>query len=311
MTEETKNQISNNLAMLNQYSTQQVIDQKSMINTLMTDAMQEGVHYGKIPGCGDKKSMFKAGAEEIGVLFRLAPEYQIKVTDLRNDHREYEILCTLRHITSGSTIGQGVGSGSTMESKFRFRKAGRVCPECGSEDTIIAGKVEYGGGWLCYVKKGGCGAKFQSGDKAIEDQKLGRVEYDNPADYYNTVLKMAKKRAHIDAILTATAASHLFEQDLEDMAENGVAPTEEQKKPSKAETMVKANQKSTSQTDAVKLDITDELNKILLCQSIAELNRVYDAAFETAKVAKDTLAMAELNKARNSRKREMEENVNG
>jgi hypothetical protein len=45
------------------------------------------------------------------------------------------------------------------------------------------------------------------------------VEHDNPADYYNTVLKMAKKRAHVDAILTATAASDIFTQDVEDMPE--------------------------------------------------------------------------------------------
>ena len=46
-----------------------------------------------------------------------------------------------------------------------------------------------------------------------------KVEHDNPADYYNTVLKMAKKRAHVDAVLTATAASDIFTQDVEDMPE--------------------------------------------------------------------------------------------
>jgi len=34
------------------------------------------------------------------------------------------------------------------------------CPTCHKENTIIKGKPEYGGGWLCYSKKGGCGAKF-------------------------------------------------------------------------------------------------------------------------------------------------------
>lgn len=33
----------------------------------------------------------------------------------------------------------------------------------------------------------------------------------------NTVLKMAKKRAYVDAILTASKASYLFTQDLEDL----------------------------------------------------------------------------------------------
>lgn len=37
-----------------------------------------------------------------------------------------------------------------------------------------------------------------------------------PVDVYNTVLKMAKKRSHVDAILTATAASDIFTQDIED-----------------------------------------------------------------------------------------------
>ena len=32
-----------------------------------------------------------------------------------------------------------------------------------------------------------------------------KVETDNPAECYNTVLKMAKKRALVDAVLTTTA----------------------------------------------------------------------------------------------------------
>jgi len=39
-----------------------------------------------------------------------------------------------------------------------------VCPECG-QNSIIKGKKEYGGGYVCFSKKGGCGAKF----KALED----------------------------------------------------------------------------------------------------------------------------------------------
>ena len=36
-----------------------------------------------------------------------------------------------------------------------------LCPKCGCL-TIIEGKPEYGGGWLCWKNKGGCGAKFTS-----------------------------------------------------------------------------------------------------------------------------------------------------
>ncbi len=55
---------------------------------------------------------------------------------------------------------------------------------------------------------------------------MGRIEYDNPADYYNTCLKMAKKRALIDGTLNATGASHIFTQDVEDMEEEIIQDAE-------------------------------------------------------------------------------------
>jgi hypothetical protein len=40
------------------------------------------------------------------------------------------------------------------------------CPNCG-KDAIIKGREEYGGGWLCYKKNGGCGAKFTTDPATI------------------------------------------------------------------------------------------------------------------------------------------------
>ena len=34
------------------------------------------------------------------------------------------------------------------------------CPSCGKSGSIIKSKNEYGGGWVCFIKKKGCGAKF-------------------------------------------------------------------------------------------------------------------------------------------------------
>jgi hypothetical protein len=47
-----------------------------------------------------------------------------------------------------------------------------------------------------------------------------KMENPDIADTYNTVLKMAKKRAYIDGILSATAASDIFTQDIEDFPED-------------------------------------------------------------------------------------------
>jgi len=203
-------------------SVESLTAQMVIVKEAMTSVMKKDEHYGVIPGCGKKPSLLKPGAEKLCMMFRLAPEYKVIRRPMENGHVEHEVVCTLRHIQSGLAFGQGVGSCSTMETKYRYRTSDRVCPKCEKEGTVIKGQEQYGGGWICWTKKGGCGAKFNNGDKTIEDQRLERVEYDNPADYYNTVLKMAKKRAQVDAVLTVTAASDMFTQDLEELKANGV-----------------------------------------------------------------------------------------
>ena len=122
-------------------------------------------------------------------------------------------------LTCGAVfVAEGVGSCSSMESKYRWRKGGRVCPACRA-GTIK--RSTFGNkGWYCFAKIGGCGAKFEPEAEEITSQEGdegGRQENPDIADVYNTVLKMAKKRAFVDATLTATAASNIFTQDLEDM----------------------------------------------------------------------------------------------
>ena len=205
-----------NVAQFAEMGLQEVIDRKRKILHVMKAVMVEGDHYGKIPGCGDKPTLFKSGAEVLATTFGLAPTFKITRTDLTNGHREYEIICTLTHIGTGKSMGEGVGTCSTHESKYRWRRGERKCPACG-KSTIIRGKAEFGGGWLCFAKKGGCNSKWKDGAKEIEDQNTDRMENPDPADQYNTVLKMAKKRAQVDATLTAVGASDLLTQDLEDL----------------------------------------------------------------------------------------------
>src|SRR3990172_6710405 len=196
-------------------SVETIKHQIQVIQGVMQGAMVKDTHYGTIPGT-DKPTLLKAGAEKLCLTFRLSPTYVVTKTDLGHDHREYEVRCTLTHIPSQRVFGEGVGVCSTMESKYRWRKAERVCPACG-KSAIIKGKEEYGGGWVCFKKKDGCGAKFGDNDEKITSQQSGRVENQDIADVFNTVLKIAKKRAHVDAVLTATAASDIFAQDLEDL----------------------------------------------------------------------------------------------
>lgn len=186
--------------------------QVNLIQRVLQKVMKPNIHYGKIPGAGDKPTLLKPGAEKICVTFRLSPTYEIEEIEHDNDHLEYRVKCTLTHIPTGQVFGQGVGSCSTLEGKYRFRtgpkeSTGKPVPQEYWKDRdqeLIGGKghttSKIDGKWMICIQ----------GEK---------VEHDNPADYYNTVLKMAKKRAHVDAVLTCTAASDCFTQDIEDMPE--------------------------------------------------------------------------------------------
>lgn len=195
----------------------ELVGQIEKVQDAMRRAMKDGEHYGVIPGT-NKPTLLKPGAEKLCLLFRLAPTYDITRRESDGGHVEYEVVCSLRHIGTENLIASGVGLCSTMENKYRWRKGAHACPHCG-ESSIIKGKEEYGGGWLCWKKKDGCGAKFP--DAAFDLADLKAVENPDLADCYNTVLKMSKKRAHVDATLTATAASDIFTQDLEDMGSQG------------------------------------------------------------------------------------------
>jgi len=187
--------------------------------------MKEGEDYGKIPGI-DKPSLFQPGADKLSELYGLAPTFPDERTIRNVDWSlvpplfDYEVTCVLLSKRTGAVVAEGKGSCSSYEAKYRWRDAKRTCPNC-NQPSIIKGNEKYGGGWVCWAKRGGCGAKFGDGDQAIEGQVIGRIPNEDIADIKNTILKMAQKRAKIAAVLAATRSSGVFTQDVEDMAGNG------------------------------------------------------------------------------------------
>ena len=208
-------------ALRHELAVEEVIAQVQKIQQVMEAVMQENEHYGVIPGT-QKPTLLKPGAEKLCLTFRLDPQYDShELYD--GKHLTVKSKCTLWHIPTSLRMGSGEGSCSTKEEKYAYRQAARLCPACHKE-AIIRGKKEYGGGWLCFKKKDGCGAKFADGDKLIEDQPTGKVPNEQLPDQYNTVLKMADKRALVAAVLNVTAASDLFTQDMEDFADTKKPP---------------------------------------------------------------------------------------
>jgi hypothetical protein len=178
----------------------------------------EGRDFGIVPGT-KKPSLLQPGAQKIALMFQFVPTYSLERIDMVNGHREVHATCTLMQAASGRVVGQGAGSASTMESKHRYRGAGgKACPECGAM-ACVPSKKEFGGGYFCKAGSGGCGKAFKAGSsEAVTLDALPTTKQENadPADQYNTVSKMAQKRAFVAAVLTASAASEIFTQDIED-----------------------------------------------------------------------------------------------
>jgi hypothetical protein len=190
------------------------------LRELKERALTPGEDYDVVPGT-KKLTLLKPGAEKLGMVTMLAPAFHVqRITgdgSKGSPFLTYVVTCRLhRGDTAGPVIAEGVGSCNSNEKKYRYRSAERSCPHCGKVGTVIKGKAEYGGGWLCFAKKGGCGAKFPDDDATIVGQLLGDIEHPDPMDLDNTLLKMAKKRAHVDAVLTGTASSGMFTQDIEE-----------------------------------------------------------------------------------------------
>ena len=249
-----------------------VFSMKATVQDVLKSQMQEDVHYGKIPGTGDKPTLLKSGAEMLRMVFNMSTICEANDVIVDTDdkgHKTYEICMHILN-KDGVKVATGLGTCSTLESKYKYRSqlTDRKVPSeyWESRDKALLGGSQYSpkkvkGAWL------------------ISE----RVEHDNPADYYNTVKKMAKKRAMADGILTATCSSDLFTQDLEDLNANfqqydGVQ-TEEKKTPVKKETNSHSTQEHSSTTSIGKNKIIfdeEEDKKVTPSQQAEEWNNSLD-----------------------------------
>ncbi len=176
---------------------QTALDIRSQVNRIqevMKEVMIKGTHYGTVPGCGDKPTLLKPGAEKLMMTFRLAVDPEIE--DLSDTYtRRYRIKTRVTSQATGVFLGTGVGECASDEEKYAWREA--VCRE-----------------------------EYDATDPSLKREKWRRNQstpvlqvHTNPSDVANTILKMAKKRSLVDAILTVTGASDIFTQDIEEMPE--------------------------------------------------------------------------------------------
>lgn len=259
----------------------QFIEREGQLRELK-ELLVKDTDYGTIPGT-PKPTLYQAGAQKICTFFGYAPSYTVEEIEDWDGARHggeplfyYKYTCTLTK--DGKPVGQGTGSCNSWESKYRYRVSKRVCPDCGVP-ALIEGKQWKPTDpkqWVCYGKKGGCGAKFDFNDTRIAGQEIGRVANPEFADIINTVQKIAQKRAYVGACLSATGASQYFTQDIEDMPAEAIgkhdAPSPGSGSQSKPESAVVEDAelicylnlatKSGAEADKVYREINDKIAKL-------------------------------------------------
>jgi hypothetical protein len=168
--------------------------QVNRIQEVLRQIMQEGVHYGTIPGT-QKPTLYKAGAELLAATFRLRISPEIEADLSSEEEIRYRVRAVATAEGSGVFLGSHLGECSSHEEKYKWRQA--VCDEEFQETEVDHRRRKWKRG------KDGAYAIFQV-----------RTE---PADIANTVLKMAEKRALVGVVLQTLAASDCFSQDIEDL----------------------------------------------------------------------------------------------
>lgn len=178
-------------------SAKELRQHKNIIAEVVKSVMQKDVHYGVIPGTGDKPSLYQAGADCLLATFHIAPSFRVE--DLTGSgHVRFRVTCIGTHQTTGVVLGEGIGECSSSEEKYKWRRA--VCQEEFDVTPETQRRLKF--------------ARGKNGSYYTIQQI--RTE---PADQANTALKMAAKRAKVAMTLNVLAASDFFTQDAEDTPE--------------------------------------------------------------------------------------------
>lgn len=197
------------------------ISRYNAVKEFIKYAFREGVDYGNIPG-GNKPVLLKPGAEKLCAIFGLTPRIASveAVEDWTGEQHGGEPFFYYRYrvvlFRGDKPVAEAEGSANSWEKKYRYRNAELTCPVCGKQAII---KSKYGGGYVCFTKKGGCGAKFADNAHEIVNQSVGVIKNPDPADLPNTLQKIAQKRALLAAVLIATGTSGDFTQDMDEFVE--------------------------------------------------------------------------------------------
>lgn len=163
-----------------------------LVQEFFKRVMVKETDYGIIPGT-EKPSLLKPGAEKLLALYNFSSVIKEKTEDrdIKTGYYHAQLVIQIIHRGSGVLVAEGVGEASSFESKYRYRWIYESDIPDGIDKNTLMSKT--------FISK-----------KSNKQYTKYRLENPDMIDQWNTVLKMAKKRALVDATLNATGTSSLF-----------------------------------------------------------------------------------------------------
>lgn len=205
-----------------QYPALQELEKNLILLDYAFSQMEEGVDYGTEEGI-DKPFLKKPGAERLALVFGLQIEFE-DIDDSNpeaNFYRHKFVGTAWSYDKNGVRIyrGQGVGSCSSKESKYRYRWLRPYQIPTSMKQPFLK----------TYVNKKKEDVEIIDMQAWIDVNGIGSAKRDNYsvkcrfenediADLDNTIMKMAKKRCMSDVVQTVTGADRVFvrPEDIED-----------------------------------------------------------------------------------------------
>jgi len=172
--------------------TAHALAQATALAKMVETQCQEGHHFMRIPGTpsNQRPHLCDPGAGLIMTGYKVRTGgYRLleSVWDDENDHYSLAIEASLVHIASGVVVSTGVGAATSHEVKYAYRWVRMEETPAGLDRNLLPTRIRKSDGARMY-----------------------RVENPDMGDLYNTLWKMAAKRAEGDAVLKLPGCSELF-----------------------------------------------------------------------------------------------------
>jgi|GEM_PF-5900796 len=227
-------------------TTNEMIERHNAVTEYLNSILKQDRDYGAIPGTGDRMTLLKPGAELILTGFGcMAIDEVIQSDSDHNAEIKYSldkwVACDVPKV--GGRQDDDEIARRKLAGTHRWKKNGNKFDyqEKINESGVALGFYRYVIRTKIVHRQTGEVVGSGIGSCSTAESKYIR----QPRDAENTVLKMAKKRALIDAVLSTFSLSERFSQDMDELMENKEARTAETTKAK--DTKAKEEKPKTSQ----------------------------------------------------------------